>query len=410
LRGKTSILLCFLLLTLMFPLEAFSFDMSGHSRSFLSARKTVFDENIFRFYEYVDVSFANLGKKNISVHTSGWVRYDIDGPAQGDGEEGELAYAYVVVPVDSINARFNVGRQFVFAGVSSEQLDGVSMTTSLAGFGASLFGGTPTETDFDKRGGDSIYGGRLSHQIKGLYEFGASFLREDNDSSAFRKEYGVDLWVKPAKWLSFNGMSSYNEITSGWMEQTYRLSAQKGSKLQMYAEYSMIDYEHYFSAETVSAFSSPFVNTMESSTSSGLGLELSLTDSMRLSARYSIMGFDLAGDASLMGAGIDYAKGKKTAGVSIDRMAGETTDLKYTHFRTYASTNWKKTDITLDLSMVDYDAKIGSVDQTVTLTSAFGYSWKKNLSSSLEFAYEENALSSNETRGLLKIDYRFGAI
>ncbi|NIR68154.1 MAG: hypothetical protein GWO10_31325, partial [candidate division Zixibacteria bacterium] len=63
--------------------------------------------------------------------------------------------------------------------------------------GMTLFGGSPPELDFDNRRGDAIYGGRLSHQLSGVYEIGASYVKEDNDGDDFREEYGADLWISP---------------------------------------------------------------------------------------------------------------------------------------------------------------------------------------------------------------------
>lgn len=400
----------FLLAILFLPTGVFAADLVGRSRTFLSAKETVFNENILKVYEYVDLSLYNIGKKDISFHASGWGRYDIENLSGRDRQEGELAYAYVDVPVKAMNARFRLGRQFVFAGAASEQIDGTSITTRISGFGASLFAGSPPELDIDHRGGDSILGWRLSHQKKGLYEVGASYLKEDNDSTDFREEYGADLWLKPAKWLSLQGTSTYNEITSGWMEHTYRLTAAKSGKLKAYAEYSMVDYGHFFNASTMTAFSNAFVDSQESYSASSLGIEYKPGDSMNYTIRYKSYSYDIAGDADSYGGGVVYTKGSRIAGLSVDRTNGDTEKLRYYMYRAFASFKVKKLDITGDLTLLDYDAKTASTDQTLSATGAIGYRLKDNLRTGLELTYEENPLFNSETRALLKLNYRFGAV
>jgi len=399
-----------LLAIILFPISALSADISGKSQTMLNARENIFKERIYRIYEYVDLSFTNAGDKGISLYASGWGRYTLDGPVDGDRIEGELSYAYVAVPVNSINSRVSLGRQFVFAGAASEQIDGIHISTQAGGFSASLFGGSPPELDMDNRGGDAIYGGRLSHHLKGKYEVGASYLKEDNDGSDFREEYGVDLWLKPLSRLSLNGMSSYNMVTSGWMEHTYRLTFSPSDSMRIHGEISQIDYAHFFNSTTSAAFSTLWLNPDESVNSGTVGMEFSLNSSITLSARYRMLDYQLSGSAGSFGAGITYAGENKLAGLSIDRAEGDTDVLRYTMYRAYGSYTRRNADITADLSTVDYDLKSAGIGRTLSATGALGYQPLKDLRASLEVTYEESPLFTSETRAMMKLNYRFGAI
>ncbi len=376
----------------------------------MNARETVFEENVVRIYEYVDLSARDMGETGVSLNAAGWGRYDIETPEDNDRDEGELSYAYLVIPVEGIHSRVSLGRHFVYAGVSSEQVDGVSLSTGLSELGMTLFGGSPPELDFDNRRGDAIYGGRLSHQLSGVYEIGASYVKEDNDGDDFREEYGADLWISPVRWLSLQGASTYNEITSEWMEHIYRLSVGPPETVRVYGEYSEVEYEHFFQTATSSVFSFDWIDPDESYVLTGGGIEIMISSSASFLARYRHYDYDLSGEADTYGGGLTYGGETVSVGVSADRTDGDVDELRYTLYRAYLSLSGEKADLTLDAVQVAYDETREGVDETITATGAIGYRPVKNLRTGIEVTYEENPLFEHETRGLLKIDYRFGKI
>ena len=67
------------------------------------------------------------------------------------------------------------------------------------------YAGSPVETDFLDGNGDFIYGARLSHGVRNLYEIGFSYLRENGDDSFEREEEGVDLWYRPVNKVQLVG-------------------------------------------------------------------------------------------------------------------------------------------------------------------------------------------------------------
>ncbi|NIP44764.1 MAG: hypothetical protein GWO28_19125, partial [candidate division Zixibacteria bacterium] len=50
--------------------EAFSADISGKATTFLNARETVFEENVVRIYEYVDLSARDMGETGVSLNAA----------------------------------------------------------------------------------------------------------------------------------------------------------------------------------------------------------------------------------------------------------------------------------------------------------------------------------------------------
>ena len=55
--------------------------------------------------------------------------------------------------------------------------------------------------------------------------------------------------------VDLTGRSSYNDITRGWMEQSYSLMLGPFDKLRLDTTASWINYDDYFYAVTTSAFS-----------------------------------------------------------------------------------------------------------------------------------------------------------
>jgi len=407
-KNRTSALAVFLLL--LFPVAVFAADTGVRSRTFLLDRETVFEENILTLYEYVDLSTSDIAGQGISLHASGWGRYDFDSPDNGDRDDGELSYAYISVPFDMKYGKVNIGRQYVFAGVASEQIDGLSVDYSRSGFGVNIFGGSPPELDIDDRTGDSMYGGRLSHELPGIYEIGVSYLKEQNDSEDFREEYGVDVWLSPVPSLiEVQGISAYNEETSGWMEHSYRLTIGGYRPVRVYGEYSELDYEHFFQTATTAAFKTVLLTPDESYKATGGGIEV-FSGPVQLIGRYKHFNYDQMGDADVYGGGITYSGNILSAGAFADRTDGDVDEVKYDMYRAFVSAVGEKLDLTLDYVLVAYDVEINGVDDTTAATGSLGYMPVKGLKTSVEATYSETPEFEKETRGMFKIDYRFGRL
>jgi hypothetical protein len=122
-------------------------------------------------------------------------------------------------------------------------VDGIYARTDLIkGFAISAFGGAPVETNDNSLGNSTIYGGRISHHDEGLYTIGLSYLNENKDNNeiqnpqstdkVWRREGGIDLWVRPMNKVELTGKSSFNFQTVGWMEHSYYLMLGPFDKLR----------------------------------------------------------------------------------------------------------------------------------------------------------------------------------
>jgi hypothetical protein len=267
-------------------------------------------------------------------------------------------------------------------GVASEQVDGVfGRTDLLGGFTLAAFGGSPVETDFDTRTGDSAYGGRISQGLAEWYRIGFSYLLEKNGSDDFRKEEGLDLWFQPANKVELLGSSFYNALTSDWMKHTYFLTLGPFSILSLRTEFTEISYKDYFTSATTTAFKFDPTIIDPNEKLSAIGEEVSFNlGKTTLSADYKKYSYDIAGDANYYGGKVTFAGAQNIgAGLSVHRMDGQTDQLKYYEYRLYGYKKFAKTDITVDLFTVAYDEEINGVKNAYSASLAGGYALSAGL-------------------------------
>lgn len=397
---------------LFFPATSKAFTFTGQSRTYLQARETISGENLTPLYEYLDFKIENVGSADVSFHFGGWARADLTGETLGKKTNNELQYAYVTYRRPTSNAIVSAGRLYVFEGVASEQIDGLYTRTDLKGaFGVAVYGGSPVETDVNTRRGDSIYGARVSHELRGTYVVGLSYLKEDDNSADFREEEGIDLWVKPGAKVILQGRSWYNALTSGWMQHNYHLLLGPFDKLNLNLEGSKVSYGDYFQSATVSAFTFPSIDPNETVSAVGLGARYTFSPSLTGIIEYKNYEYDLAGGADYYGGRIIYAASSSGygAGISLYRMDGATDKLKYGAYRAYIRKKKGKTDATLDFLHVAYDQAINGVTDAYTLVGALGHDMSVKARVVADLEYGRNPDFDNEVKALLRFVYRFGA-
>jgi hypothetical protein len=303
----------------------------------------------------------------------------------------------------------------VFEGVAAERVDGIyARTDVMGGFGVSVFGGAPVETNINLPGNNTIYGGRISHQNAGLYTIGLSYLKEEKNSDTFRQEAGVDLWIRPVNKVEISGRSSYNTQTTGWMENSYYLMLGPFDKLRVNAEASWINYEDYFSATTNNAFKlSPggLLDPREKLNILGPELFYAINNNWAVSADYKKYAYDIAGSADYYGARATYHMPKSySAGISLHKMDGDTDRLKYDEYRIYAAKRVDKTDIAVDLLGVKYKEAINNVSNAYSATLAAGYEMTQKLKLGADLEYSKNPDFDNDVRLFAKVIYSFDAV
>jgi len=416
--------LLFVLILLLAPTVSPAASLSGDSRTYVLSRESAAGANLMPLYEYLDFKVQDVGKETISVHFGGWLGYDLQDNSFGNNKDkgSDLQYGYVSYRAKERNVVVNLGRVMVFEGVAAERIDGIYARTDLMkGFGISAFGGAPVETNDNALGNSTIYGGRLSHHYAGLYTIGLSYLNETKENNEelntqstdknWRREGGVDLWVRPMNKVEIVGNSSFNFQTTGWMEHAYYLMFGPFDKLRVNVEATWINYGDYFAASTNSAFKltpGGSIDPNEKVNILGPVIFYAINKNWTVSADYKAYDYDIAGSASYYGAKATYTMPKSfNAGLSIHKMDGDTDRLKYDEYRIYASKKFDKIDVAVDLLDVKYKESINDVTNAYSATIAAGYELKHNLKLGLDVEYSKNPDFDKDVRVFAKAVYSF---
>jgi hypothetical protein len=391
--------------------EASAIDLSGQSATYLQSRQEFDSTRLMPLYEYLNLNADDLGSKNLSFHFGGWYRHDLRNESFGAKSTGDLQYAYLGYRADTANAFLNLGRVAVNQGVALEPVDGASAGMDLKyGFGISAFGGVPAETAFDTRTGDSVYGGRISHEVSGIYSIGVSYLRERNDKTDFRKEEGLDLWFRPFDKIELLGATLYNATTSAVARNAYNLILGPFSILTLRTEFTQIQYKDFFTSTTLSAFQlQPGGPVDPDDKLTTIGEEASLAiGALVFSGDYKKYHYLIEGNANYYGGRLAYTGSSGLgAGATAHRMDGQTDKLRYYEYRAYAYKRFGKTDVTVDLLTVTYDTEINSVKNAYSASLAGGYALTPALKVGADIEYAKNPFFEKDVRGLVKLIYNF---
>jgi hypothetical protein len=417
---------------LMFFLLSFSsiasaLELTGQSNTYLQSRETADSTRLLPLYEYLNFKAENLGSESISIHFGGWYRYDLENESFGTKSTSDLQYAYLSYKPVKGDSFLNLGRLYVNEGTSSEIIDGGYGRLNLkGGFTVAAFGGrpvspqgtivsgsggTPVTPGSDTRQDDSLYGGRLSHRIPGLYQIGFTYVREKNDGTDFRKEEGLDLWFRPVDKAELQGKSLYNALTSDWAQHNYYLTLGPFSNISFRTIYTHISYIDYFTTATTTAFKfDPVINGINPNEKlSTIGEEVAFTVGKTvLSADYNKYTYDIAGDAKYYGGKLTYAGAQNIgAGLSVHRMDGQEDNFKYYEYRLYGYKKFEKIDITVDLLTVSYDVEINGIKNAYSASLACGYALSAKARLAADVEYAKDPFFDKDVRGFVKFVYNF---
>jgi hypothetical protein len=401
------------LFLLCMPSVSNALSLSGDSSTYVQSRENADKSKVLGAYEYLDFAVQNIGSETISFHTGGWLRYDLQTEEFGKKSNSDLQYSYLSIKSKTDNTIVNLGRVMVFEGVATERVDGVYARTDLkGGFGISAYGGSPVETNINEPGNDVIYGGRLSHKLGDWYQIGISALKEEKNSTDYRKEEGVDVWAHPFSKVDITGRSSYNEITKGWMEHTYVLMLGPFANLRLDTTASWINYDDYFFRATTSALSvlTGLIPDDEKVRILGEAASYAVTDKVLITADYKNFDYTLQGRANYYGGTVKYSQpGWGGAGIGYHRMDGDTDKLKYNEYRVYGYKKIGKLDLTADVIDVAYASAINGVKDSYSATLAAQYDITEAWKLGADVEYSHNPDFDKDTRTFLKLLYHFGS-
>jgi hypothetical protein len=401
------------LLVLCNPVFSNAASLTGDSSTYVQSKELADGSKILAGYEYLDFAVQDIGNETISFHTGGWLREDFQTEEFGKKSNSDLQYSYLSFKSKTDNTVVNLGRVMVFEGVAAERVDGIYGRTDMGGgFGVSVFGGSPVETEINPPGDNVIYGARLSHQVGDIYKIGISALEEDKNSQEYRKEAGIDLWLHPISNVDITGRSSYNDITKGWMENTYVLMLGPFAKLRFDTTASWINYDDYFFRVTTSALSlgpSGLNVAGEKVEILGESASYQATDNVSIVADYKNYDYRVEGDANYYGGMVKYSvAGSGGAGVGYHKMDGNTDRLKYDEYRVYGNKKLGKFGLTADLLEIVYANPINGVKDSYSGTLAALYditdAWK--LGVDVDYYHDPNF--TRDVRSFVKLLYHFG--
>jgi hypothetical protein len=360
--------------------------------------------------EYLNFKVDNSARDSVSFNFGGWYRYDLKNGSTNGRDNDDLQYAYISIKKRSGNAVLDLGRVLVHEGLASEQIDGVHARTDLkGGFTIAAYGGSPVETISDTRRGDSIAGGRISQGLPGYYSIGVSHLDEKNNGSSFRREEGVNIWLRPLSKLEVQGMSSYNDIERGWMQHSYYMTVGPFGDLRLNGEFSKINYKQFFSSMTVSAFTFPNIDPDETITTAGGSLDYAITRKLTAIADYKNFHYSIAGLANYYGGKIAFAGESFGMGVSGHRMNGATAALQYDELGIYVSQKIARADVSLQLLHLAYKQEINGVKNADSASAAAGYALTPKARLVADVTYSTDSDFKRDVRAMATFVYSFDA-
>ena len=398
------------ILLVLVPSIAPALDLFGQSRTYLTTREKADASRLTQLYEYLDFSLSNGDATNVAFSFGGWYRHDITNESQDSTNNNDLQYAYLSLKRGTGNGMLNLGRVIVHEGVASEIIDGIHGRTDLkSGFTIALFGGRPVETQTDGRRGDTIVGGRVAQGQPGRYLVGVSYLDEKNDDQKFRREEGLDLWLRPLRKLELQGISSYNAVDRGWMQHRYYVIIGPFGGLRLTGEFAQVDYKQYFASATMSAFQFPSIDPNEKVTTTGGSVEYAVTKTLTAVADYRGFKYDIAGPAAYYGGKIRYAGPVFGAGLGFHHMDGVTDRLKYDEYTAY--TSWKGTsaDISLQLIHLAYQQEINGRSSSDSASAAAGYAITPRTRVVADVQFSRTPDFDPDVRAMATLVYRFDA-
>jgi hypothetical protein len=407
----TGVLLAASSIMLAKPLMAADYSFSGESRTILRMRTTIDKKDIYPVYEYLRVNATNnlSDGSGLSFYLGAWGRADLADKTTNKYSDVDLQYAYLSYRAAKSNAVVNLGRQFVSEGVAAERVDGLYFRNDFqAGIGASAFVGKSVITEPNYRGGTVIYGARISQSMPQYYTIGLSALKsEGNGNSRYREEEGVDIWLHPLQQVDLTGRSTYNSITSGWMEHAYSVSYTPLSILRISVDFSSINYKDYFFNVTTKAFNG-IIDPNEKLTVVGATVSYTPIKNLTVTADHKNYNYDIAGNADYFGGKVAYSLPESfSAGFSGHRMDGDTDKLRYVECRLFAAKKIGHADLTVDAINLSYDKRVNGVKNSYALTGAAVYEVNRKLNLGADIEYSKSPDFDYEVRGLVKVIYAF---
>ena len=406
--------------------------------------------------QYLGIDATKLGSDQLSLHLFGWGRTDmgtLSDASTFDGSKsgGYLNYGYLQYRFEQANAEIKAGRFTVNQSTGFEQVDGVSVRTDLrGGFNFSAFGGRPvlfkvvdprTHSDYELQH-DFIFGTRIGWRLPQMGELGVSYLQDgtkpaqDQTPGATtdftRKQLGADLLIAPVASFDLRGrtildVAKHPDQAPGAPERSkiashdYTATWRMGEQLSVSGNFAERNFFAYFAGTNLPSLFRQNDNDMFK----GWGGSITWTppSSFQLVADYRHMHRETFGDVNRAGGEMRWSFNEKAVLLGVGAHWANALDTKFVdpsapsrslshkEARIWTMVTKDKVTLSLDGILQRYDLGnpyllgLRNVWETV---ASLGYQATANFKVSGDVSYGSTPLAKQETRALLRADYRFG--
>jgi hypothetical protein len=237
-------------------------------------RYAVRSDNVFPFYETIELRADEIGHPGFSLHFQGWAGLDLAEIHFDQRFVADPTYLYLQFKDRGLD--FRVGRQLLFSGVTRGlHLDGAyAAYETEAHLGIEAHGGLvvspyrgpewyreqPGDLGYDdfgasfsdlRREGDYAAGGRVFYRVSGRASAGISVLHVTELDEVDRQLLGADLDVTPVRWLGVSGDAAIDLHASALREANLALDVMPLDLLSVSAEYRHADPTLYLSQMSI---------------------------------------------------------------------------------------------------------------------------------------------------------------
>lgn len=396
--------------------------------------------------QYLGIDVTKLGSDALSLHLFGWGRTDLQTESSYDNlkDHNALSYGYFQYQFAQANAELKAGRIIVNQSTGFEHVDGIAGRTDLiGGFNVSGFVGQPVmfypagtnqaRADY-KFQRDLIMGTRLGWRMGNVSEIGVSYLQDGTKSVEelglpaskrdwTRKQLGADIVYTPLAFFNLRGRTVWDMANrqNGLAEQDYTATFKIGGQVSVSTNYAERKFAHYYAGTTLPSLFKQ--NTNDLFEGWGGAITWNTPWSVQLVADYQHMHRESYGDVNKAGGELRWANAEKTfqlgaAGhianaaktLAVDATA-PFRSLSYGEARAWAMASKGKFSLSLDGIVQRYRKSNPYLNGITTLSevvASVGYEANKSLKLSGDVSYATTAVAKNETRGILRAEYRFG--
>jgi len=428
--------------------------ISGRSRSelFMSqkprvrhlggGRYGVRSDNVFPFYETIELRADEIGHKGLSIHFQGWAGLDLADVYFDQRVVADPTYLYL--QFRDYGADIKIGRQAIYSGTTQGlTLDGIYASyespihlgiEALGGLVVSPYRGPewyreqPADLGYDdfgagfsdwEREGDYAVGGRLFYRMSGKVSAGASILHVTELDEVDRQLFGVDLDMTPLKWFGATGNATMDLLSTRLREANLALDFYPIDVLTLSAEYRHADPTLYLSH--MSIFS---VFSMEEYDSVGGMVRLKPLDWLGMHAGYHQHFYSYIEDVSdgvdvlyedeielgyEVHAGISANFGVQQAGLVLfdyRRLGGDEQGINQLRLGTMIPLGMPQLRASANVYLDFYDKEVNEADVGFLGDLGLFYG-NETIEAGGSMAAGANPYAQHEVRGMVKFNYNF---